>query len=70
MFLVLGTGLDSDGDGLTDAYELLVSKTDPHNWDTDGDGISDADEVLFHTDPLVPNGAIPPGALSIPRCPQ
>jgi hypothetical protein len=31
VFLVLGTPLDSDGDGLTDAYELLVSKTNPQN---------------------------------------
>ena len=40
-YLVLGTPLDSDGDGLTDAFELLVSHTDPHNPDTDGDGIWD-----------------------------
>jgi len=52
MFYILGTPLDSDGDGLTDAYEKLVSKTDPNKWDTDGDGVSDGDEVLrYHTDP-------------------
>ena len=28
-YLILGTPLDSDGDGLTDAYELLVSHTRP-----------------------------------------
>jgi len=54
-FLILGTPQDSDGDGLTDAYEKLVSKTDPNNADTDGDGISDSDEVLNHTDPLTAN---------------
>jgi len=52
-FLVLGTPQDSDGDGLTDAYERLVSKTDPRNADTDGDGISDSDEVLAGSNPLV-----------------
>jgi hypothetical protein len=46
-FLILGTPLDSDGDGLTDAYELLVSKTDPHNYSTDGTGMSDGWEILY-----------------------
>jgi len=46
-------GLDSDGDGLSDAYEQLVSHTDPMRADTDGDGVSDGDEVsLYGTDPL------------------
>jgi len=48
--------VDTDGDGLTDAYERLVSKTDPHNPDTDGDGFSDWDEIFVHgTDPLNPD---------------
>ncbi|MGH7978937.1 MAG: LamG-like jellyroll fold domain-containing protein [Limisphaerales bacterium] len=68
-FLILGTPQDSDGDGLTDAYELLVSKTDPDNYDTDGDGISDSDEVLEGTDPHTPNSAIP-SSLNIETCPQ
>jgi hypothetical protein len=41
VMLVLGTPLDTDGDGLTDAFESLVSRTDPNNWDTVGVGISD-----------------------------
>ena len=52
-YLRLGTMLDSDGDGLTDAYERLVSHTDPNNWDTDGDGISDGAEVALGLNPLV-----------------
>lgn len=68
-FLILGQAIDSDGDGLTDAYEKLVSHTDPNNTDSDGDGISDSDEVLNHTDPHTPNSAIPP-SLNIQTCPQ
>ena len=56
-FLILGTPQDSDGDGLTDAYELLVSHTDPHNPDTDGDVIPDAWEVLLGLNPLVNDNA-------------
>jgi len=51
-FLLLGTPLDSDQDGLTDAYEQLVSTTDPHNADTDGDGMLDGWEVMWGTNPL------------------
>ena len=69
VFLILGTPKDSDGDGLTDAYELLVSKTNPNNPDTDGDGISDSDEVLNQTNPLTPNGVFP-ATLNIQTCPQ
>ncbi|MGI6636225.1 MAG: hypothetical protein ACOX7B_13825 [Christensenellales bacterium] len=44
---------DSDKDGLSDAYEVSVSRTDPKNPDSDGDGLTDGDEVLLHrTDPL------------------
>ncbi|HEV2208587.1 MAG TPA: LamG-like jellyroll fold domain-containing protein [Verrucomicrobiae bacterium] len=44
---ILGTPQDSDGDGLTDAYELLVSHTDPHDPDTLGLGISDGWQVAY-----------------------
>ncbi len=44
---------DSDGDGLTDAYELEHG-TNPFAADTDGDGISDGDEVnVYGTNPLL-----------------
>jgi thrombospondin type 3 repeat protein len=44
--------LDSDGDGLTDDYEVNVSRTNPLNPDTDADGLTDDQEVNdTHTDP-------------------
>jgi hypothetical protein len=54
-FLILGTPQDSDFDGLTDAYERLVSKTNPYLADTSGDGISDSDEILNGYNPLTYN---------------
>jgi Concanavalin A-like lectin/glucanases superfamily/Bacterial TSP3 repeat len=50
-FIILGTPLDSDGDGLTDAYELLVSHTDPHNPDSNLDGILDGWDALLGLNP-------------------
>ena len=50
--------LDTDGDGLTDAFEKLVSHTDPVVWtslDTDGDGLSDAWEMAHGYDPANPD---------------
>jgi len=45
-------GLDSDGDGLTDAEEKALG-TNPNNPDTDGDGLTDREEVkVYKTDPL------------------
>ncbi len=47
------TGLDSDGDGLTDLYETETSLTDRHDSDTDDDGLTDGEEVnTYFTDPL------------------
>ena len=47
--------LDSDHDGLTDAFERAIG-TDPFNPDTDHDGLTDGYEVLHsHTDPLNPD---------------
>jgi len=47
---------DSDRDGLTDAEEHFVHKTDPHNADSDSDHLRDGDEVNVHeTDPLNPD---------------
>jgi len=44
-------GLDTDGDGLTDAEEAQLG-TDPLKADTDGDGLTDREEVkIYLTDP-------------------
>lgn len=41
MFFVLGLTNDTDGDGLTDAFELLVSHSSTTNIDTLGNGLPD-----------------------------
>ena len=44
--------VDSDSDGLSDAYEELVSLTNINNSDTDNDGLADGDEVnTYRTNP-------------------
>ena len=40
--------VDSDSDGLSDAYEELVSLTNINNSDTDNDGLADGEEVNTH----------------------
>ncbi len=44
--------VDSDLDGLTDAGEKQIYKTDPQNQDSDGDGFLDGTEVVKNTNPL------------------
>ena len=67
-FLIMGTPQDTDGDGLTDAYENLVSHTNPNVPDTSGDGLSDSDKVLLGLNPLAVNPAFP-ASPSIQTCP-
>jgi hypothetical protein len=68
---------DTDGDGLSDAEEILIYGTDPTNPDTDGDGLFDGEEVNPHpasgrppTDPLNPDtdgDGIPDGIDALPQ---
>jgi len=44
--------IDSDGDGLTNAAEIMVHFTDPFNPDTDGGGVYDGEEVSNLTEPM------------------
>ncbi len=47
---------DTDGDGLTNADEMVTHGTSPQKTDTDFDGISDYDEInTYNTDPLNAN---------------
>ena len=51
VFLRLGSPQDTDGDGLTDAFERLVSSTNPAVRDSDGDGLDDSFEWLQAMNP-------------------
>ena len=68
-FVILGTPLDSDFDGLTDAYEKLVSHSNPLVPDTALDGLSDLFK-LFHSIPATNIVAVPSlSSISPPTCP-
>lgn len=55
-YVAEGSGVDTDGDGLTDWEEVNKYGTDPLNPDTDGDGLKDGPEVhQYTTDPLNPD---------------
>lgn len=47
---ILGTGIDSDSDGLSDAQEQAL-KSDPEDPDTNGNGVLDGNEVLAGLNP-------------------
>jgi hypothetical protein len=53
-FLILGKAQDGDADGLSDAFEVLVSKTNPALADSDSDGIPEAWEILHGLNPQMP----------------
>jgi hypothetical protein len=54
-FLILGTPQDSSNSFLTDAYQLLVSKTNPYVTDSDQDGIPTGWEILLGLNPNISN---------------
>jgi len=72
-----GWGEDSDGDGLPDVYEVLVTRTDPDNADTGGTGVLDGyketagdgwnslEKFRRRVDPLKP--ASPPATVELNR---
>ncbi|MHA1303153.1 MAG: hypothetical protein ACTSQE_06485 [Candidatus Heimdallarchaeaceae archaeon] len=45
------TNNDTDGDGLSDGYEILGARSDPTIVDTDNDGLDDYEEFLFGLNP-------------------
>lgn len=47
---------DTDLDGSSDGYEVLVLRTKAEASDSDGDGVSDGQELLLGTDPLRADG--------------
>ena len=47
----VGTGPDTDGDGLSDDFETNVFFSDPTAPDPDGDGLSDHAEYWLDTNP-------------------
>jgi hypothetical protein len=65
VFFIVGSGADTDGDGLTDGYEALVSHTNPFNADTDGDGMSDGWEIAHGLNPLVSDLPYTPPATTL-----
>ena len=52
---VVDTAIDSDGDALTDDYEINVVGTNPNLYDSDGDGYSDGYEWQNGGNPLRPD---------------
>jgi hypothetical protein len=59
VYLLLGTPQSSYGNGLTDAYELLVLHQNPANGSKSGDGMLDGWKVLWGMNPLINNSAQP-----------
>ncbi|MBI39834.1 MAG: hypothetical protein CMF59_09555 [Leptospiraceae bacterium] len=62
----VSTDLDSDGDGIKDAYELNPShvyasgqRTLHTTDDSDGDGLTDLEEIIANTDPRNPDAQAP-----------
>ncbi len=69
VFLILGTPQDSEGDGLTDAYQLLITHTDPYSPDPIGDGISIGWKVLEGLSLTTPIAVPSLISITVPTCP-
>jgi hypothetical protein len=67
---VTGVGIDSDGDGIPDAWEIL-NQLDPEAFDcdtdADNDGVSNFGEYLSDTDPRDPTSAMRLTATMLPN---
>jgi hypothetical protein len=59
-----GSGVDTDHDGLEDAFEVILG-TSTIDLDTDYDGFSDSEEIARHSDPRDANSYPPSNTLSI-----
>jgi cell wall-associated NlpC family hydrolase len=57
---------DTDGDGITDGYELVVLGSKADRLDTDFDQLTDGLELVLGLDPLVADNPDPDVALAIP----
>jgi len=53
LYLAAAAEADADGDGLSDAREKLIYRTNPELADSDGDGMTDGAEAAGGLDPLV-----------------
>jgi hypothetical protein len=68
-FYILGTPQDSDGDGITDAYDNLILHISPYNPDVVGDGICNGFKLLAGL-PLTTPVSLPSlNSVNVPCCP-